>query len=779
MKKDAKGSKPKKTDPALRSYERPPATRGRGQAGKETQKIEPAKPAPSVSSPSSPAKGKKPKSGKAAIRPRSRIGKVFRTFFFLLFLCVVAFGFYLAVIIAKDTIDDDIILNLDDLKTPQTSYIMAQNESGEWIEYQKLSREQDSTWVELGEMSPYVIDAAIATEDRDFYNHGGIAVTRTIYAALNEVFAFEDTFGASTIDQQLVKNLTGDKEVADEEGNKSVGYRRKVVEIWRALGLNIRYSKDTILEAYLNTMPLSGTIAGVQAGAREYFNKTAAQLTLPEAALIAGITQAPAQYNPYNNPEAAKTRRDNVLYFMLENGNIGQEEYEAAVATPIDLYMGPRQYDINAQVTGVTSYFSDTVFEAVVNDLVAQGVVASREAAITYYYTGGLRIYATVDLRLQDEMERVYEQGWDEDGLFPASVYVVDEETGEEVHPQSAMAVVRHDGSLAGVVGGLGKKQESLGLNRATQSPRSIGSSMKPLAAYALGIDSGIINYSSPVADTYVDEEEKWPVNYGPTNPTGRNVLVCDALAQSLNTVAAHIGEDVGIQNMYDFLSGPLEISTMVGEGAVNDLGLSSLVLGGMTNGITAAELAAAYTMYGGGEGYGVHTTLHSYTEVRDSDGNTVLAPEVNTIQAVKPSTGYIMNRLMRNVLTNSGGVSGTASGMALQTTDSVGKTGTTSDDKDRWFVGVTPEYISAVWWGYDTNEPIQWSPSAYTNPPVNVWKTVMDTVQEGTENTEFADPPETVVQRGFVRGTGQLIAGGYNGGQTGWYDVEQLDNAG
>ncbi|MDL2254449.1 penicillin-binding protein [Ruminococcaceae bacterium OttesenSCG-928-I18] len=691
----------------------------------------------------------------------------------LIVLCII--GVQLAKYVAETTADDDVVLDLELLKLPQTGYILAQNpETGEWTEYQKLVRESNSIWVPLDRIPQQLVDAVVSTEDREFYEHNGVSFKRTAYAALNEVFQFQNTFGASTIDQQLVKNLTGEKEVVGEDGTMDAGYKRKTREIFRAWGLNNRYSKDMIMEAYLNTLPLSGTIVGVEAGAIEYFNKEVSELTLAESALIAGITQAPGKYNPFTNPDNALQRRNDVLYFMLENEKITQAEYDEAVGQPLGLNQGDVSAEQEETESEVTSYFTDAVFEEVVSDLVEQGICETREAAVDYYYTAGLRIESTVDLTLQAEMERVYELGWAEEGLFPEEVFTTTE-SGEEIHPQSAMAVVRYDGSLAGVVGGIGEKQESLGLNRATQSPRPIGSTMKPLAAYALGIDYDIIDYSSLVTDSYVLPEQNWPVNYGPTRPTGNSVLVCDAVAESLNTVPAHVGEWVGIEPMYDFLANTLEISTLVDEGSVNDMGLSPLVIGGMTQGVTAAELAAAYTMFGGDHGYGIHNTLHCYERVTDSRGNIVMEPEIATVQAISPESAYIMNRLLYNVLRSSGPVNGTASGMALTTTDSVGKTGTTTDDKDRWFVGLTPYYVSAVWWGYDQNELIEWSPRASTNPPPNVWHDIMEAVQAELPEKDFPEAPITVVERAFCRDSGLLASDGCGNRQTGYYAESSL----
>ncbi len=680
--------------------------------------------------------------------------------------------------VLKTMENDDVMLNLESQSMPQVGYILARDPAtGEWIEYQKnTSGSINNIWVSYEQIPQALKDAAVSTEDREFFEHGGFNLRRTIGAAANEFLMFQDQFGASTIDQQLVKNLTKD-DVVSEDGDRTAGYERKIREIFRAVGLNNRYSKEQILEAYLNTMGLSGNIVGVQAAAHEYFYKDVSELSIAECALIVGITKAPGAYNPYLHPEAAMKRRDDVLTFMRDNAKITEEQYQEALVQPLGLYEGARQEDESTTDSGATSYFTDAVFEQVVHDLVEQGIMPNREAAINYYYTGGLRIEATIDLKLQAEMEKLYELGYGEGGAFPATEFLPAGSTDangnvvtSDTYAQSAMAVVRYDGSLAGVVGGIGEKEVSLGLNRATQSPRPVGSTMKPVAAYPMALDNGLINYGSLIPDSYVLSNPDWPVNYGPTAPTNNLVPVYYAIANSMNTVAAWVGNVVGVEEMYDFAANTLEISTLVNEGDVNDHGLSPLVLGGMTKGISAAELANAYTMYGGESTYGGFTSLHTYERVLDANGNIVMLADKTQSQAISPQTGYIMNRLLSNVLRIQGG---TANGMALETTDSVGKTGTTSDNKDRWFVGLTPNYVTACWWGYDSNDVLKLPAGTTTNPPTIAWKMLMDTIQADMEPKEFPPRPDGVEELAFCRDSGLLAGEKCTNRMTGFYNTE------
>ncbi len=695
--------------------------------------------------------------------------------------------------VVTETQNDDNLLDLENIKLNQTSYIMAPNpdnpnarEDDDWVEYQELIGPENRIWVPLNRIPENLINAIVATEDRQFYEHHGVSFQRTAYALLNELFQLEDnTFGASTIDQQLVKNLTGDDDVTGDDGDVTVGYKRKMREIFRSWGLNNRYSKDMIMEAYLNTMGLSERIAGVQAGALEYFGKDVSELSLAECALIAGITQKPTTYSPFQNPEQALKRRNHVLGFMLDEGYIDKAAYDAAKSEPLGVTQRTTKEGSGDSRT-IFNYFSDTVFEEVVRDLMEQKSL-TREQAIQQIYTGGYRIYATVEQTVQSALEDMYLDGYDEENgyfldpaRFPgyaARLTVTEKEEDAEgnvlsetqVMPQSSCAVINYNGELVGVIGGIGEKTESLSLNRAVGyvdenrnvvgTVRQVGSTMKPIAAYALGIDLGIITYSTGVQDIGLlsrdpinkPNAKDWPKNFN--NRYRKTALpVCSAIAESTNTVAAQVGLWVERETMFEFLTETLQIDSLV---QPDDVDIAPLALGSMTFGMSMYELAGAYQMFGGNDTYGVFNSLHSYLRVEDSRGNIVLEPEMTTVQAIDPQSGYVMNRLLSNVLRGSvpGGATGTARGMAPEgEMDSVAKTGTTSDDTDRLFVGLTPYYVTAVWWGYDQEHDFlgKWSPSASTNVPPNVWRDLMETVQADLPVKEFPEQPDGIEELSF-----------------------------
>lgn len=689
--------------------------------------------------------------------------------------------------VVKETQGDSDLLDLTQLELAYTTIIYSQqiNDQGqpEWVEYQRLqSPEENRIWKPLNEISPYIQHAFVAVEDENFYTHPGFSFKRTVLAAINEVFRkltgsylTGSQLGASTIEQQLIKNITGEDESSGIEG-----YARKVKEIFRAIALDNRFSKEEILEAYLNTIGLTGNTAGVEAGANQYFGKSAADVTIAEAASIAAITKNPSRFNPYTNPEEHLKRRDDIILFMQQQGYITQAEAEAAWATPLNLV--EKTTDENAAVQTDYSWFTDQVISEVIDDLVAENPLGrenwDRAAANDYLYNGGLRIYSTVDTEVQTALENVWLEGkyWE-----PMPIENYDDpnnpdDTPRTITTQAAGVVINYKGELCGVVGGLGQKTENRGFNRGTEMERQVGSTMKGVAAYPLGIDMDLINYSSVLMDDY------FPISDGkggtrtdwPSNWSGRYshsmTTVYEALKQSLNTVAVRVGDWVTPRTMFEFARETLGITTLDEN---SDVDLAPMVLGATTTGLSPYELAGAYMMYGDG---GRMTSLHSYTSVRDYQGNEILEKDIVTTQAIGEDTAYIMNRLLHSVLFDA---DGTARGIHPDANimDSIGKTGTTNDNKDVWFVGLTPKYVMATWYGYDENEPMDDYNNYYIyknkgsqkgHPGASAFAEVMDTVQADDEIVTW-DMPETVEKGAFCTISGDIPTDGCPRG-TGYY---------
>lgn len=716
------------------------------------------------------------------------------------------------------TQEDAELLNLDELKLSETTILYAQNhDTGAWEEYATWSRDNNRIWVSLDEIPENLKWAFICTEDKEFYNEPGVNFKRTIGAAVNMVTGnrlYGSTQGASTIEQQLIKNITGD----DEQDAM-----RKVREIFRALGLSHRYSKDTVLEAYLNTISLTGTIAGVQAGAVEYFGKDVKNCTLAECASIAAITKNPRRYNPYTNPEELLTRRNDILYFMHTQGKINDDQFYSASNEPLILVESKNALGETVTHSSNNSYFADQVFVELTQDIMEMEG-CSEAAARNIIYNGGLRIYTTVDPFIQTNMEHLmlnqndewFGAYWHEEevsSLLEDDIPVLNDDgtpkvtvddKGKEtyyrkVRTQAAMVTMDYNGNVLAMVGGLGEKTTDLGTNRAVD-PHQTGSSMKPIAAYCLGIEYGAINYSSAMPDKpfYSAADRKvlnadyarrrgwdpnniynpaaladpaawrdWPRNFSGTYADA-NVLVPYALAQSLNTVAVWVGSYVGADNMYSFAKDTLNLRDL----RDTDADYGPIVLGGQTLGVSCVDLAAAYQIFNDGK----YTTPHYYTEVEDSRGNLYIdkTNDITVTQAITEETATIMNRLLRNVMT-----SGTARGMTPKAggMDAVAKTGTATDTKSYTFVGLTPYYVTSVWWGCDKPTDMEALGAArnYGHETQYIWKQLMENIQEDLEYRAFP-ASDKVIQRTYCAETG-LLAGGGCPGAVGYYTEDNMPN--
>ena len=717
------------------------------------------------------------------------------------------------------TANDGNLLDLDNIELSQSSTVVATDpDTGAQVEYATLrSSNSHRVWADLEQIPTNLQYAFICTEDKDFYNEPGVNFKRTIGAMVNEYLLpiYSSKQGASTLEQQLIKNLTSDKSASGVEGAL-----RKLREIYRALCLSRAYSKETILEAYLNTISFTGTIQGVQTAANEYFNKDVSQLTLWECATIASITKNPTNYNPYTNPENLIHRRNFIMYNMWQQGIISEEDYRNGAAQPLVL----AEEDTNKKTSSVTSYFTDALFTEVVHDIMdKEGVDES--TAQSMLYTGGYTIEATVNPKMQTAMENLmlnegdayFPAGWHEEEVTSISdddVQVMNADgtpktrTGDDgtvyyyrnVRTQAAMVTLDYDGNVLAMVGGLGEKTKSLSLNRAYSVTRQTGSTIKPIGAYALGVEYGLVNWStmlnnSPLyqkQDMVIRDEDycrknglmglsdsqlkaypnawrSWPRNYGGNYGDGSDLPLWNGLARSLNTIAIRVGDLVGASNIFNFVYNTLQLTTL---DPANDVGLAQMVMGSQTHGVTPTALAAAFQIFYDGE----YTTPHLYTRVLDRDGNIYLENNATSYQALTPQTAYIMNRLLKNVLYSN---VGTASGRYPNSNgmESFGKTGTASDEKDLWFVGGTPYYVTAVWWGYDAPYDMTntlGKNQAKTRTCVTAWKAYMEQVQANLPYKAFPTS-DGVVERAYCTQSGLLAGANCPSRATGYYRADDL----
>lgn len=630
----------------------------------------------------------------------------------------------------------------------QTTIIYAYDEENKPVELVRLHGEENRVWVEKENMSEWIGKAFIAIEDKRFYDHGGVDWYGTVLGVAKSGFKR----GASTITQQLIKNLTG-------ENGRTVN--RKYNEILTAMNLEKHYDKDTILEAYLNTIYLSHGCYGVKTAAETYFGKDISELNIAECAAIAGITQYPGKYDPLWNPEANKDRQEYCLKNMLEQDMITKEQYDEAMAYEL-IFTNSEKYvekdnddDIKDSAVNneIQSYYVDYVIDSVISDLKEQGY--SHYEATKMIYSGGLRIYSAVDLQAQEILEDVYVHRTN----FPS------ERVTDPNNPaQSAMTVMDYSGRIVALVGGAGEKTQNRANNRAVSAIRQPGSSIKPISIYAPAMEEGYITWSTKVKNYGIQWKGKtWPTNYGgdPGSPSSY-VTAQYAIAISYNTVPAQLLMQMGFNTSYKYLTDNFHISTL--NSSIDSQSPSALATGGTAAGVTTLEMAAAFAPFGNG---GKYYEPYCYYKVTNSTGEEIiLQNNSESEQVISAETAYIMNQMMRTVIT-----SGTAKGYGVKGFTTFAKSGTTTNNNDRWMVAGTPYYVAAVWFGHDYNKEIH----ASGNPAGTIYKTVMDRLHSKLATKDFEKYTDKVVQRSYCTSSGLLAGENCSSTAMGWYDTTKL----
>lgn len=648
----------------------------------------------------------------------------------------------------------DLVVNLDEYKANQnqTSFVYAYDKSGATVELARLHGEEDRVWVDLDDMSPYLKEAFIALEDTRFMKHHGVDWIRTFGVIIKPKNIGQ---GGSTITQQLIKNITNNKEVT---------IVRKYREILMALNLEENYNKDVILEAYLNTLYLGSGCYGVKTASEKYFGKDVSELDAAECACLAVITKAPTKYNPLLNPEENLKRRNHCLKLMYDEGKgcLNEEEYNAATTENLIFTNSPDYVPsdkikdtktANEEEKVINSFYVDYVIQAVRDDLMEKYGYSKQQATNQIYY-GGLKIYTAVDLDVQATLEDVYVNR----KSFPD---MVSKKDGSKV--QSAMTIMDYQGRIVAMVGQAGAKTQNRGLNRAANSYRQPGSTIKPLATYAPAIDMNIYNYSSMIKDYAIAVNGSlWPHNVDKSLGSGNNVTVKYAIQKSLNTVPARIiNYDVGIDNSFNFLRDNFHLSRLDEK---EDRTLSPLATGALTNGTTTVEMAAAYATFGNG---GLYYKPYAYYKVTNSSGSEIVLSNENPAsqRAISEETSDIMCELLQTVDTS---YYGTASN--VRKFQIMAKTGTTSSDKDRWFCAGTPYYVAAVWVGFDSPETL----NASVNPGGKIFFRVFDDIHKGLDAKQFPKSSGTV-EKSFCSRTGKLASSNCGSTQKGWYKITSL----
>lgn len=653
-------------------------------------------------------------------------------------------------------------------------------------EVDKLHGEENREYVKLSAITTNMQNAVIAIEDQRFYEHNGIDI-RGIMRAMKQNFVdsiksgrIQFSQGASTLTQQVIKN--------DVLGDNEKSITRKVKEQYLAVSLENALKKQLgskeeakkyILELYLNTMSLHHGLHGVEAASQYYFGKHANELTLAEAASLAGITKYPSMYAPDVNEEESRKRQLTVLQKMLDLGMITQSEYDEAEAENIYANLVCKDTS-EGEGNAKHNWFVESVVQQIKADLMEQKNMTAAQAS-NMIYSGGLQIHTTMDASMQESAEAAMKN----DSLFPAGdglmdvtylisvldtenpdessnqthyekkttvttqaeadafVASVKEELLDETHVlvldkltvskslQAAMVIMdQRNGEVKAIVGGRGEKPGDSVFNRATQALRQQGSTMKPLAAYAPAIDTGLLMPGSIIIDE--------PVTYGgwsPKNWDGKYIgptTVRQGIWHSMNVLAVKtfmmVGADTAYQYLLDFGFTTIDERDKA----------ATTALGGLTQGVSVLEETAAYATIANG---GTYYEPTFYTVVYDHDGNVLLNnSEQDTHRVLKETTAFLLTDMMRDVITKGTGTQAAISGMNV-----AGKTGTTNDTIDLTFYGYTPYYTAGIWMGYDSQKEIKNAGNAH----LKIWRTVMGEIhsEKGLKNKEFEKPDGILTQ--------------------------------
>ena len=613
----------------------------------------------------------------------------------LLLACV--FAFYV-----KTCLTEDIDVSLSDYQLSESSIIYCETSAGEYKELATLHGSENRIWVDLEDIPDYLVKALVAIEDHRFYEHKGVDWYRTVGAMFTMLTGGDDSFGGSTITQQLIKNLTGNKEVT---------VQRKLIEIFQALEFEKKYDKDEIIEWYLNAVYFGEGCDGIYTAAQKYFGKEPSQLTLAESASIVGIVNLPTYYSPFYSEENNKERQETVLRRMYELGYISYDEYEEAKNEQLVF----TRSDNEVADQEIYSYYVEAVIKDVTEDLMEQKGI-SQDTARQLLYNGGYRVYSCLDSYIQECVDNVY---LDVEN-FPKPYRANDQQL------QSAMVIMDpYTGEVVAMSGGVGEKTGNLVLNRATDALRAPGSSFKPLAVYAPAIELGLITPSTLVNDAPREEVEMSQNQWYPNNSDFKYRGIIDiatGVRLSLNTVAAQVLDKLGLDASTNFLKNKLGITSLVPD----DYNYASLALGELTNGISVLEMAQAYCTF---DNSGIFTEARTYSRVTDAAGNIVLDNQPKTHVAMKSSTATNITSLLFSAANYGTGSESIFSGQAI-----AGKTGTSSYNWNRWFAGYTPYYVGVVWTGFDQPEQMY----VYGNPAAQVWRRVMQQVHAGLEYKSF-----------------------------------------
>ena len=569
-----------------------------------------------------------------------------------------------------------------------------------------LRGDKDAYYLTSEEIPDYVKEAFVSIEDKRFYQHGGYDLLAIGRAVLSLMQKSAITQGGSTITQQLARNIFL---------THTVRWERKIEEIFIAMRLEDKYSKDEILEYYINNIYYANGYYGIQAASRGYFGRDVSELTLSETAFLCAIPNSPTRYDPRVSPENTLERRDRILEEMLEDEVIGQVEYEEALSQEIVLtepeeepsggYM--ESYAVNCAVKELMKKQGFEFQYAFASDeeraQYDEEYGAVYEECLNMLRAGGYRVYTSLDPEKQELLQASVDETLE--GFVNRGTNGVLDMQG------AAVCIDNATGQVAAIVGGRTEEDVDASLNRAYQSPRQPGSTIKPLVVYTPALEQGY------TADSTVTDQK---LEDGPSNSNGRyygQVKLSYAVEQSLNTVAWQVLEDIGVETGIEKLYA-LHFAKIVDE----DHQLST-ALGGLTQGATAVEMASGYAALANGGRFREPTCV---VKITDSFGNMIADNSVmEETQVYEEEAAAQMTEMLEGVMKR-----GTGKSLALDGVACAGKTGTTNDNKDGWFVGYTEDYTTAVWVGCDNVRRL--SGLAGSSYPGEIWQRFMQEIHGG-----------------------------------------------
>ena len=702
-------------------------------------------------------------------RTLSIIGSTLMALFLILIItCTIVMT---ALVVYVMNFRDDISnVTLEEMELSYNTNIYAQNDAGEWVEIYEVMNRSNRIPVNIEDIPQHVRDAFVCVEDERFYSHDGVDYKRTLSAFVNMFLHIYDTNqGGSTITQQLVKNVTGDDVQSPS---------RKIREIFRAMELERSYSKDEILETYLNYIGFGGDTNGIELAAQKYFGKSASELDIAEAACLAAIPQSPERLNPFagytddttgewvnTGKERNRERQQYVLWQMYNNGAITYDEYQKALNEKLVFTDSEEYLEAHPEVSEQeetdpnepTSWIVDAAIYEVA-DYLMDRFNLTQSQAISRINNGGYQIYTTVDLEMQEYVEQRYLElsnlvepdrvaRWEDqdgDGEYTSS---------EVVYPESAFIAMDYQGQILAVAGATGAKTESLCWNYATMEPRQPGSTIKPLTTYGLALEDDLIHWGSIYKDTPIEVDgEAWPTNYSEDSSamsvTGKDLKIFEALEKSYNTVPAQLCQALTPQKVFEFATGKLRLDLCEDSGnGYSDVAYSPLTVGALTYGITLENLVNGYIPYGNG---GTQYTAHLVSRVEQGANELVYENDGDPQQAVSSETAYVMNKLLQDVVQN-----GTGTAAQLENKHVGGKTGTTQNWNDLTFVGLTEDFVSGVWLGYTERAELE----DHSIKSAQIWYNVigeyansLDTGAEYQENSDVIEG-QVCARTGMIAG--------------------------